>query len=541
MAQVGFKRGLESKLFQLALTAANDGTFYLTTDTNRLFVCNGSELKPVNQGIITVANVGALPQLTAENQKQYAGNFCYINDVNILAVASGTKWVQINSDTHLEESEEGLVLSNATGGVKVALSVADSAENTVTGEFELVGGKDIAVSQANGKITIASTVTATEYELKVAEGGKIQLSDGASNDEVTILPGSNVTSVVSNTKAGSITINVDDMNVGDFTAEATKTGFQFTIQNGTDAGNTEVATIEPSIKYGGSKQINFVDGIAELEVYDMDQINQMLLEAKQGMDAMTFRGTVGENGSIAESLDALVTANGDQIQIGDTYKIITDEDYDDQNFSIGDLAIAQGTENGTTGYITPESLYFVLVPSSGSLNTTYSAEGHTGGFSIKENADADGQEILDVTFKGDKIIDIVDENPTQPTKHIYINHKKSNVAAGTGDNQTQQAGQELVIPVEKVTYDEYGHITGVTTTEYTVVDTTTNLPDQLTKVEAKVADEDDGVKLDIIATLGENNTISTTNSESTVSLTSKSLKVSAVNNAIAVELEWGTF
>lgn len=90
MVNIKFLRGLEANL----PTTATDGIFYLTTDTHRLFVGQGTALAPVNQGVIEVANVDALASKTA-----HAGEFYYAKAENILCVYNGTKYIQINSDT----------------------------------------------------------------------------------------------------------------------------------------------------------------------------------------------------------------------------------------------------------------------------------------------------------------------------------------------------------------------------------------------------------------------------------------------------------
>jgi hypothetical protein len=97
MANVGFKRGPQANLEALVTNSrVIDGVFYLTSDTNRLYIGKGTnELAPVNEGIITVANVSDLDNL--DSTHKIAGAFCYVTGGNILCVYNGTKWIQINS------------------------------------------------------------------------------------------------------------------------------------------------------------------------------------------------------------------------------------------------------------------------------------------------------------------------------------------------------------------------------------------------------------------------------------------------------------
>jgi hypothetical protein len=61
MANVSFKRGLHANL---PWHDAVDGTFYLTTDTNRFYAAYGSNLVDLNQYIKIVAKESELNNLT---------------------------------------------------------------------------------------------------------------------------------------------------------------------------------------------------------------------------------------------------------------------------------------------------------------------------------------------------------------------------------------------------------------------------------------------------------------------------------------------
>lgn len=94
MANVLFKRGL-SKNLSLETYQAQDGVFYLTTDTNRMYVGNGTKLAEINRYVKTVANKSALASVNPQ-----PGDFVYIIEGNMLAVyletAEGNDWVQVN-------------------------------------------------------------------------------------------------------------------------------------------------------------------------------------------------------------------------------------------------------------------------------------------------------------------------------------------------------------------------------------------------------------------------------------------------------------
>jgi hypothetical protein len=103
MAELMFKRGAQTALDTIIKNKqAIDGCFYLTEDTNRLYVGQGDNTAPVllNQTVQVVKTLGDLPGSppAADN------DFYYVKDLNILAIYDSTattesKWVQINPDT----------------------------------------------------------------------------------------------------------------------------------------------------------------------------------------------------------------------------------------------------------------------------------------------------------------------------------------------------------------------------------------------------------------------------------------------------------
>ena len=114
MADVGFKWGNQSNLNNITASNLIPGTFYLTTDTNRLYLAkevtnNGSttnELVELNKSITVVDYINTsaseyssgdtvLPTTGVAN-----GQFYYVKNENILCVYLNSNWVQINPDTN---------------------------------------------------------------------------------------------------------------------------------------------------------------------------------------------------------------------------------------------------------------------------------------------------------------------------------------------------------------------------------------------------------------------------------------------------------
>ena len=108
---VGFRLGLQSSADAIiaAGTGAEEGSFYLTSDSHRLYIGAESEtqagqytLYAVNEGVTTIATLAELEAIaptTDAEKKACTGRFYYISEYNILAVYNGQAWVQINQDT----------------------------------------------------------------------------------------------------------------------------------------------------------------------------------------------------------------------------------------------------------------------------------------------------------------------------------------------------------------------------------------------------------------------------------------------------------
>lgn len=117
MANLIFKRGLQSAL----PTTAQDGVFYLTTDTNRLYVGQSNSTAPVllNQTVQIVPAVSYLPGKENNlNGIATKNDFYYCTAENILAIYTGTEWKQVNPDTDTNDTIKVTQATVATPEVK---------------------------------------------------------------------------------------------------------------------------------------------------------------------------------------------------------------------------------------------------------------------------------------------------------------------------------------------------------------------------------------------------------------------------------------
>ncbi len=156
-AYVGFLAGTQASIDNLlaAGTSANakDGSFYLTNDTHRLYIGNSDgSISPVNQGVRVIASVQQLPDLTTDSaQKANVGQFYYLSQSNILCIASGSEWVQINPDHTLYDERANITVTTTTdANGKRSATISDKIRETQD------GGLSATANYSSGDFTIKS-------------------------------------------------------------------------------------------------------------------------------------------------------------------------------------------------------------------------------------------------------------------------------------------------------------------------------------------------------------------------------------------------
>ena len=277
MANIAFKRGLQASLASDTFTP-QDGTFYLTTDSHRLYVGQDNTLVDLNKYIKEVADQTALMGLAAEN-----GDFVYVKTGNMLVVCTDKaatsitgRWTQVNvnTDTNTDQwLEYKSITSTATAGdnatatitftkhnknvktgsdttstvtIPVKLTRADLAtaldmdiEATIASGkatikassggvaqgdgFTITGGSNVTVSGSADALVINATNTNTTYDLTSPANATTIVLEGSTgaDDVVTLKAGDQIE--LDGTTAGEITINHGDITVNK-TAENTSGG-----------------------------------------------------------------------------------------------------------------------------------------------------------------------------------------------------------------------------------------------------------------------------------------------------------------------------
>lgn len=216
MANVMFKRGTQSGFNNLS--TYQDGCFYLTTDSHRLYIGTGSNKADlVSQSVITYPNWAAIEALSNKSSSNYApglcseGQFYYAKAENILCTYSDGKWVQINPDHN--DDHDTYVKS---------VSVAKNTADTVNGEQlvydvkitqaqkDLKGNNEGAPTEVSGKLTISAAdlnqiATHTNVGMEAEKSdSKVYLKNNGT--------GANAAAKVELAGGGSVSVSYDSSN-----------------------------------------------------------------------------------------------------------------------------------------------------------------------------------------------------------------------------------------------------------------------------------------------------------------------------------------
>ena len=529
MANIMFKRGLQANLPQTAV----DGSFYLTEDTQRLYVGIGENNAPVelNRTIRSVESLTALNELKGPvgsnaNDGVAVGDFYYVaggaNSVsgNILAYCSAVDatgkptWVQINPDTNtkLATSTAAVTKTAITDGVKVATSVSDTEGRTASGDFQIVGSENITVALVNGQIKISTPDGSdTTYEIKTqanSSKGTILL-DSTGKDSSINISGKNSDVTVISDDSGNITIGVADMRTKKIAVDAAPSsgnGFDLKV-DGMDVGD-----FDPTIKLGDNTAIHFVDGNATLPVYTKTEVDTKVSNSLKTFDAMAYKGTV-----TAANASTKLASTGN---VGDTYKAAGDITTP-VKANTGDLIVATGTDGAVEWDVIPSGDDQTITGAATASGISVSDQSGT----LAEISVVEGHKInVSNSTSGKKTtLTVGHESIAQPTPN-----------AGTAVEQTAKNSAEFTA-ITDITEDGYGHVTGITTKKLTVVDT-----------------HNDVSGVSAVAS-GSNNVVTTDISVSTTDGTTKSgsfsigaaadsiIKVTGSGSATTLALEWGSF
>ena len=575
-----FKRGLSAGL---PTSGAIEGAFYLTTDTNRLYIgknlaAEGQDpnVVPVelNQSITIKNNLAEAQAFTdaLNPEAKKHGQFFYLAQENILAVYKDNQWVQINPDTNTNDNTKVVaagtqamvdneatnagntrfVYDGITNGVahyrliveqttshlggqitnensviarldldlgdlvanSTAVDVTSSAvannsttiSSTGAGSagtgFTVTGGSHVTLSGNANALTIDSTDTTYELSstgtattatvaltssagpvdnIAIAGDSKIDV-DGSTADQVAIKHKTSGVTAGSYGPAADAPLSaaVRSFTVPNFTVD--DTGHITAASDKTVTLPDEVKTSAVSANAEGKITVTNSDGstavsnadlyyvihkaaangtVTEATVYNQGDLGtyytKEAIDGKlQGLNALTYKGTIGDSPATVQSLPANPGA-------GDTYKVATAGTYNNIECQVGDLLIATGDE--VDGAIASPN--WTLVSSGSDTDTTYSFT-TSGTNLIYEASTNPGAENIFATIAASEELSAAGNNTTHT---INVTHNKvlgdnAGGTVGITEDHALSFNDSTGFKVPVITVNDYGHVTAIS--EHTV-------------------------------------------------------------------------
>lgn len=574
MANVKFLRGLQANL--PVDGNAVDGVFYLTTDTNRLYIGDSSNNKKLlNQTVQIVPDLETLVGLSTQwrtnnTATDHINDFYYIGgDKNILAVFTNTGsdagWQQINPDTNTHILSSSLTASSsATDNVSLALGLTDNdntqnlgssigivADGTahvgvengnikITGDTYSLSEPNItsvaAAHEATATINLVNSGDATQNSslqikskntetLEISKTGNVLELNVPEQDDTSLLGGS-VTLDVDN---GTLEVKVKDSNNNEPVGSIDRIGIA--LSDG---------TYSPLIQAQASDAVG--------SIYSKNEIDTLL----GGLNGMTYKGTIGSTGTVA----ALPSTG---VQNGDTY-VIVDSNFDfgsatvvggdpSLGVNVGDMIIAKGTETLTTvnnepGYYITSGLTWTYVPAGNdsleavTYHPVLTANTHTTSLQNGNNQTLVQHSLVAGTNISLSSAVSSSNGGTNNALTTTVNHET--ITTSTPAATSVANGTATFVAVTGLTVSN-GHVTEITTDTFTPV--TYELGKQTTLQTAfgpsnPFASNGSSNSANVNISLSDSN--GPVNSVD-VNVASSSLITRATSTGISIDLEWGSF
>ena len=540
---VKFKVGTQASLNALkdSQKGWEVGTFYLTSDSSRLYIGQADELALLNKTVEIYANLEALK---AKKTVSTEGDIAYCVNENVLAYYNGTTWNQINPDDDTILTALTQVVSSVDKGVKITTNGTNSdPKKAVTGaDVTITGDKGVQVSTPNNK---AITITGDTYTLNVQEHADttndidLVLDSALQNDSTVHIKGGENVTVTKIADSNGIQIASKDTKLNDISLGL---GADGELQVGaSDTGNTNVLK-KQKLGY-------FIDGSyygigsnetakkVDLPVYSKDQVDNLIKK----LDGMTYRGTIGTSGTtftMDASFNVLKSGTATEIHIGDMFLVqggsltyVTGK-----TAKTGDMLIATAKDgkSETNGVLAIGDVEWTYVPAGDDsyIDTTYIFKASGAADSMTITSSTGGGTVGKIAFtEGDGIvIESTDNGGSSPTElSVNIKHDTYNTTKTPGNKSLTNGGTFDVI--DSITYDN-GHITGINTKTIQTLEYKPG-PDSASKDAGA-----NSVTVKHSLSAGGNLVL---DDNAKMVLSSDTLKLTASGNTVTADLVWGSF
>lgn len=551
---VKFKLGTQANLNTLKNDPAKKwevGTFYLTSDSSRLYIGQENELALLNKSVEIYKNLNALKA----KGKSYEGDIAYCADENVLAYYNGDTWNQINPDDDTFLTALLQSVSSVDKGVKITTGGTNNVDGkTVTAaEVTITGDKGVQVSTPNNK---AIKITGDTYALNVQEHADttndidLVLDSALQNDSTVHIKGGDNVTITKTADSNGIQIASKDTKLNGIILGLNNDG-ELQVGASDTAGTTgllkkqKLGYFVDGSYYGIGSDTKQVD----LPVYSKEQVDNLIKK----LDGMTYRGTIGTSGTtftMDASFNVLKGGTATEIHIGDMFLVQGGKlTYaTGKTAGIGDMLIATAKDGKTetNGVLAIGDVEWTYVPAGddADIDTTYTfkASGATDSMTITSST-SNGATVGKIAFtEGDGIVIESTDNGGSSPNQLSVNIKHATYASGTSsdkesgtngatfDNKSLTNGGTFDV-IDSVIYDN-GHITGINTKTIQTVEYKPG-PD----VATKDADSNSVTVAHNLSAGG--NLVSDANAK--MVLSSDTLKLTASGNTVTADLVWGSF
>lgn len=546
--KVMFKLGTQAKIDEMITkkTGYSIGTFYLTKDSDRLYVGQATGLKLLNKSVQVVETEEGLTTLTASwgaDKLSHKDDLAYISGKNILAYFNGTGWTQINPD-HNDQLKSVLVnVEDATKGAKVTTEV-EVGEITKSDAFTITGANGAKVERVDGrniKVTGDTYTMAVNTDKDNDVDIDLTSSLGQDASKVHIVGGKNVT--VSKGTGNTINIAAKDTTLSEGVSSIDNTG-NLTIEFSDTAGNhpstsvTLGAYLDDGFHAIGG---NTNETKSQWPVYTKSQVDDKF----KTLNPMRYRGTLGSSGQHNITTDFNLVDGLTDVSAGDMFLVSGSAKYGtDKTAKSGDILIASGTENNDGVFDSTHPITWNFIPSGDEqrMDTQYkfTVDKSTNTMTISSNLNGTendvgkiqllaGSDIILSTTTNDTPTGDGDKNQLLTTiAHAALFDASKNISKSTA-NLTQ--ANNTFNAIKNITVNKNGHVTAIETETVNPITYTPGL--------GAVDAIDNGVKFSYSLNAGNE---AVTDKNAYFNLTSTTLSVTAASSATAsVELLWGEF
>ena len=366
--KVMFKLGTQAKIDEMITkkTGYSIGTFYLTKDSDRLYVGQATGLKLLNKSVQVVETEEGLTTLTASwgaDKLSHKDDLAYISGKNILAYFNGTGWTQINPD-HNDQLKSVLVnVEDATKGAKVTTEV-EVGEITKSDAFTITGANGAKVEKVDDSNNIKVTGDTYTMAVNADKDNDVDIdltsSLGQDASKVHIVGGKNVT--VSKGTGNTINIAAADTTLSEGVASITPTG-ELTIEITDTAGKS----VSPNVTLGAYLDDGFhaIGGNtnetkSQWPVYTKSQVDDKF----KTLNPMRYRGTLGSSGQHNITADFNLVDGLTDVSSGDMFLVSGSAKYGtSKTANSGDILIASGTENDDGVFDATHPITWNFIPS----------------------------------------------------------------------------------------------------------------------------------------------------------------------------------